>query len=175
MKHTITPQRLTALCQINRWRGWTVRPYSVGEHCAIGAYVLEWFKRSRIEVVAFWLHDMHETEVIGDVPRPDKARFVNAEYHAAVDLFDAHLGNAAGLSRGWQSDKALKRMDMLMMRVENDIISVNRDPDLTTPDYRTDPMAEMIRECIEDRTFDTPEKVVSLWDRHGMWEVIGNE
>ena len=171
----VTPARLNALCNINRWGGWTVRPFSVAEHCAIGAATLWWFKRPDWQVRAFWLHDMHETEHVGDVPSPDKARYMNNEYHAAVDLFDLPLGNQAGLSRGWQKHPAIKKMDMLLRQVENDYIASQRDPDLPTPDYENDPVARKVRESVMLGTFSTHEKVFEAWERDKMWEVVGHE
>jgi hypothetical protein len=90
----VDTRRLNAAAHIARWRGWTKRPYSILEHMVVGAEVMRRLGYSRDAQAWFLLHDMHETEVIGDVPTPDKAAYCNEDFHRACDAFDAGVRDA---------------------------------------------------------------------------------
>lgn len=160
----ITRNRLTALCNINRWRGWTVRPYSVGEHTAVGAWVLDWFKRPDVQVERWWPHDMHETEIVGDVPTPDKKLYMTSDYHLACRNFDVLVGDEMGLNSEWWNDYNIKQFDRKMLIVENDLIALCKDPEIPAPDY-DEPMTGMIRDVIVNGTFSSTERVIEAYNR----------
>lgn len=174
----ITKDRITALCNLNRWRGWTKRPYSVGEHTAIGAWVLDWFKYPDEVVKRWWMHDMHETEVIGDVPTPDKNAYVNVAYDVAVEDFDTQLGAEMGLGDLWWRDAAVKKFDRKMLLIENDLIALRKDPALPAPAYDIDPMLVMIRDIIETPSFAGERglaEVINYYSRDAKrfgWEAV---
>lgn len=167
----ITRERLKALSQINRWRGWTRRPYSVGEHTAIGAYVMDWFKIGDKYVKRWWMHDMHETEIVGDVPTPDKAKYMRLSYDHAVEDFDTRLGEEMGLCDGrplWWRCPKVKQMDRTMLLVENDFMAVNRDESLSRCDT-SHPIVDMVINLIGAETFATPDRVIDLWNKN-VWK-----
>ena len=170
----VTQQRITALCNIARWRGWTNRPFSVGEHTAIGAAVMLWFGRPDTHVKRWWMHDMHETEIVGDVPTPDKARYMNLDYETAIEEFDMRLGDQMGLGDFWWRDKAVKDFDRNMIIVENALIAMIGDPTLPAPDFK-DPVQKMIRDLIIQKTFSDPSDVAKSFNRAAMrygWGVL---
>lgn len=163
MTKLITQERLRALCHLSRWRGWTVRPYSVGEHTAIGANVMRRMDLNREIIKSWWLHDMHETEIGGDIPRPDKRVIVNDAYRDMVADFDHRIGIEAGLPEGvWNCHYVVTGMDQMMLEVENDLITTRRDLSLSKPDYESR-MVKMIRDLIHDATFSTFDSVRREW------------
>ena len=172
----VTRERITAMCHINRWRGWTTRPYSVGEHVAIGANTMSWFSRPAEQMQRWWMHDMHETEIIGDVPTPDKCMYVNAAYDAAVEEFDVRLGAEMGLGDLWWRDKGVKDIDRKVLIVENELIAVRKDPALPEPDH-SDPMVQdMVANMLVGKlVWSTPDSVIRLYNKHALmygWEQI---
>ena len=170
MTNLLTENRLRAMCHLSRWRGWTVRPYSVGEHTAIGASVMMWFKYERSAIRAWWLHDMHETEIVGDVPTPDKRMYMSDRYADDVQVFDWRVGQEAGLDAVWPLWTSTKHVDRKMLCIENDLIVTRRDDTLPAPDYN-DAFQAMIRRHIMERTFADADTVVRLWHNHGMGDL----
>lgn len=165
MTEIITRERIIAMSHISRWRGWTTRPYSVGEHTAIGAFAADWFKRQREQCRRWWLHDFHETEIIGDVPTPDKKAYANADYYVAVEEFDMRLGIEAECSEFvWWNDIGVKAIDRKMLLVENDLITLRKDPDLPAPNY-DDAMQKLMKDLITNATFSTSDRVVEYWNK----------
>lgn len=159
-----TRERFTALCRINRWGGWTKRPYSVGEHTAIGAWVANWFKFRDDSIHHWWMHDMHETEIVGDVTTPQKHLYMNEMYFTDVADFDRQLGLGLNFRDGWWGDATIKRLDRKMLLVENDLIAVNPDPELPAPDY-TDALQKEIRSRILGRYYTCPDAVIDAYNR----------
>ena len=159
----LTPERINALSHLSRWRGWTKRPYSVLEHCCVGANVLQWFKWSSGLQRKWWLHDLHETEIVGDVPTPDKHEYMNQRFDIAVEEFDTALGNEVEFGPKWWRDKTLKKIDRCMLLVENDQLATRKDPLLCKPDYN-DPMVTGMYRLIDQRVYDDQAKAVTkLW------------
>ena len=113
-------QRLNAAANIARWRGWTSRHYSILEHMVIGTQILDERGASLPAQRMFLLHDMHETEVIGDVPTPDKKMFCNPLFHHACDAFDKQMYDSYGdLCRTTQYERdVVADMDDAMARIE---------------------------------------------------------
>lgn len=83
--------RINAAFHINRWRGWTHRPYSILEHMVIGTEVMADMGMPIEAQRWFLLHDMHETEIVGDVPTPEKTLYCNTAFHIACQDFDNAL------------------------------------------------------------------------------------
>jgi hypothetical protein len=161
----LTLDRLHAAANINRWRGWTKRPYSILEHQLIGAQVmLDVMSADRQLVEQFMVHDMHETEVIGDVPTPDKKMYCNTMFDIACEDFDMTLGIELNLPSRWWTDKSVKWMDRQMLLCENDHMSTRPDPSLHAPDWT------LIQGEIKKRLkYPSPNVVASwlqLWGRN---------
>jgi len=148
----ITVGRVMAMSHISRWRGWTDRPFSILEHSMIGYEVATWFKWPEIECKKWLLHDVHETEIIGDVPTPDKKIYCNESYHAACGSFDATLSFEFDLPVTWMRSPYVKRMDRMMRDVEHDTIATIADPGTPVPNYR-DGALKMIRDEIRSARF----------------------
>lgn len=160
----VTRERMQALCHLNRWRGWTTRPYSVGEHVAVGAFVMDWFKRPDKQVAAWWMHDMHETEIMGDIPTPDKDRYMGTSYFNDVEDFDIRLGDEMNLPQLWWRSPKLKGMDYIMLQVEYTMLVTLSDHSISPPDYDS-PFVEAIRNAIGLGVFSDPEKVISYYNK----------
>lgn len=162
----ITPQRIDALNQINRWRGWTVRPFSVLEHTMIGWHVIDWFKWSDQAKRHWLMHDMHETEIVGDVPTPDKAAYMNAAYFQAVTEFDVTLAREVGFHMEWFDALPIKVTDRRMFIAENHLIASRADP--TAPPYDDrDPMVKMMADLIRSETYAGEAAVTAFWKAWG--------
>lgn len=144
----ITRRRLNAMCNINRWYGDTTRPFSIMEHTAIGAHVAVWFRWSPLAQRCWWLHDIHESEICGDVSTPDKSLYTGDDYTNAVREFDDLLGfEVDGMPMHWWEDPVIRIMDTMMRDVENDLIVVGKRQGVPAPNYN-DPRQKMIRELI---------------------------
>jgi len=129
----ITENRIIAASHINRWRGWLKRPFSILDHMVIGAEMLRYVGRPDHVVKKFLVHDMHETQFMGDITTPDKARYCNSRYHRDVADFDFALGDEMGWSGDrWWLDSQVKAMDELMKRIEN--VEVRIGPLAEIPD-----------------------------------------
>jgi hypothetical protein len=158
----LTRDRLEAAANINRWRGWTKRPYSILEHQLIGAQVmLDVMDTDRELARLFLLHDMHETEVIGDVPTPDKKLYCNTMFDIACEDFDMRLATELDLPARWWSEQSVKWMDRQMLLCENDHMSTRRDPTLHAPEWN------LVQKEIAKRLKYPVEDVVASWVR--MW------
>jgi hypothetical protein len=161
----ITRERIVALSHVSHWRGWTKRPYSVGEHTAVGLHAMNWFKRPVEQMRRWCLHDIHETEVVGDVPTPDKREYMNEKYFTAVEEFDFRLGVEAGCTDFfWWEDQGVKDVDWKILLVENDLIRFEPSPSIPSPDY-SDPFQHHIRNCIQRQTFATSDRVIIMWNK----------
>lgn len=125
LREIITDDRIMALSNINRWRGYTNRQYSVLEHTVVGISVmhLQGHKYSKYQQRRFALHDIHESEFIGDVPAPDIVKYCNSDYHADVRAFDKKLLKAAGITKvAHLSCPESDVMDMTIRTAEHEVL-----------------------------------------------------
>jgi len=127
----ITRGRIGSLGNIARWRGWTTRPFSVCEHTTIGTEVARQMGASIMDQKAFLMHDIHETEIIGDVPTPDKREYVNEKFHVDVRRFDRNLSLETGVPYLAMTGSIVKYYDNIMLKAENHSIVDRRDPEVT--------------------------------------------
>lgn len=143
----ITPERIWAASNLNRWRGWTTRRIPLTMHMrATAGAILELTGDTKLALMSL-VHDLHETEIVGDVPTPDKGRYMNTLYHQDVQQFDTRLAHEVGFDVMqrcdpsssalvfWQHHPILRTADRAALIVENThfVVPERRDPKL--PDY----------------------------------------
>lgn len=164
--------RLMAAAHICRWRGWTKRHYSILEHMVVGTTVLAAMDAPENVQRWFLLHDMHETEICGDIPTPDKARYCNIAFDLACKDYDNSLRDIYGdLVRLTAAERQMvKEMDEAMAIVEHATISLRICPDVARPVW--DERQSRIGKCISRSAW--PARVlVAQWHRNakrlGMW------
>lgn len=154
----LTLDRVRAAANINRWRGWTKRPYSILEHQLIGAQVmLDVMGVDRELVRMFMVHDMHETEVVGDVPTPDKKLYCNTMFDIACENFDLDLATELNFPARWWSETAVKFMDRQMLLCENANMSTRQDPHIHAPEWT------LVQKEIAKRLKYPSPNVVAAW------------
>jgi hypothetical protein len=164
--------RLMAAAHICRWRGWTTRHYSILEHMIVGTEVLEQMKAPENVQRWFLLHDMHETEICGDIPTPDKARYCNIQFDLACEDYDNRLRDTYGdLVRLTAAERLMvKDMDHAMMVVEHALVSSRICPDVPRPDWGA---AQTIIRGLIPRNTPPTLVLIAQWHRHakrlGMW------
>jgi hypothetical protein len=152
----LTPERIFAASHICRWRGRVHRHYSVLEHSVIGAWVLRELGYDHNAVRSFLLHDLEETEFCGDIPTPDKAAYMNADYFADVRVWEDELYRETEVKR---NIAVVSLMDEIMMRAEYASVVTFADD---AP--RTDSTIRFARCMIDADEFGTPEQWWQLWE-----------
>lgn len=164
--------RLMAAAHICRWRGWTKRHYSILEHMIIGTEALHQIGAPENVQRWFLIHDMHETEICGDIPTPDKAEYCNIQFDLACEAYDDTLRETYGDLVRLNPDhrNMVKDMDYDMAVVEHVAISTRICNDMERPDWRL--TQKTIRNLIP-RTGPPTLLMVQQWHRHakrlGMW------
>ena len=128
-------ERLRAASHISRWRGWTHRPYSNLEHMNTGTEVLRRMRMPESVQRLFLIHDMHETEVIGDVPTPDKVLFCNDRFRNACNSFDRALFKTLSMSPSQYDIGIVAHLDRDMAIVEHDTLVTRRCPEIPDPNW----------------------------------------
>jgi hypothetical protein len=118
----LTPARISAASRICRFGGWTTRHYSILEHQVVGCIALRQMDAPPDVQKAFLIHDMHETEIVGDVRTPDKALYLNDRYGHAVAVWDASLCLEIGLPFGMLRNADVKMMDTITLGVESQLV-----------------------------------------------------
>lgn len=168
--HTLlTKDRVRALANLNRWNGWTRRPYSVLEHSLIGFKVLRDMGYSREAQRGFLLHDLHETE-FSEIITPVKQDFVTHEYHVAVagwdDMLCRSLGELTGITRG----EDVAHMDLVMRDAESvSVATAPWKPHVEHADIETGVMIGRAVCEIRDSMFASPTAAVAFfWDAMEM-------
>ena len=162
----ITENRIAAASHITRWRGWVNRSFSILDHMVIGAEILRFIGRSDRVVKQFLVHDMHETQFVGDITTPDKARYCNGQYHRDVTDFDFALGDEMGWSgERWWMNAHVKSMDEIMKRVENVEVRVKALPEIELPN---DEMVQIFREM------ETRVRQMGGAQKH-FWRLVNDE
>jgi hypothetical protein len=157
----VTRGRTEALANVNRWGGWTTRPYSVLEHSVIGASVLLHNSEALLALV-FLLHDYEESE-FGDIVTPIKHLYTNTAYDLAVERFNIHLFDQAGVDAMLVRHPLVKRIDEEMAWAENRTVATRGDPrfDDAHPDTVT---ATLAVDMIESQVFASPENaILKFW------------
>ena len=124
-----------ALALINRYDGHTRQPISVAQHCVMGAEAMLHETGSVRLAALFLLHDAHEAYV-GDTGTPVQlalAALCPAAGEALRKLrrrFDVAIHVAAGVTLpGAEEHRAVKRMDLRMLRAERDALMAVRPQD----------------------------------------------
>lgn len=121
----ITPDRIAAGVNIIRWNGWMTTPISIIRHSvAMHDCILRVAPEAKLAARMALIHDLHETEIVGDVPTPDKRKYMNTLYHIHVADFDAAVAREAGVpltinGAAWWTDNTLKTADKSAVIVEN--------------------------------------------------------
>lgn len=152
----LTTQRIKQAANICRWRGKVRRHYSILEHSVIGAWVLRHIGYDHNAVRSFLLHDLEETEFCGDIPTPDKALYMNADYFRDVRIWDEALFEECEVDR---NVPVISLMDENMRHAEHAAVALVPDD---AP--QTDPTIRMCRILIDADEFGTPEQWWQLWD-----------
>lgn len=131
----LSASRVKALSRINRYNGWTSRPYSVLEHTVLGATAMLRMGKPQPLVRAFLLHDMHETE-FGDEIRPVQRDYPNPALVRAKHEWDVRLFSECGLHKSLIGCTDVINMDNLMLSFElNHSTLVTRLTDRDFPEY----------------------------------------
>ncbi len=121
----ITPDRIVAGSRIIRWNGWMREPISIIRHSvAMHDCILRLGPEAKMAARMALIHDLHETEIVGDVPTPDKRKYMNTLYHIHVADFDENVASEAGIPRmiggaAWWSNSVLRTADKTAVIVEN--------------------------------------------------------
>lgn len=152
----LTRHRIIQASHICRWNGRVWRHYSILEHTNIGALVLRELGYDHNAVKSFLLHDLEETEFCGDIPTPDKAIYMNADYFRDVREWDTRLHVECEVEVDLD---AVRMMDEIMVRAEYTTVSRRVDD---AP--RTDANIRLARVLIDAGTYGTPELWWQLWD-----------
>lgn len=152
----LTPARIEQAANICRWRGRVKRHFSILEHSVIGAWTLRTHGHNVDAVRSFLLHDLEETEFVGDVPTPDKAIYMNADYFRDVREWDNRLFIECGVKRNLP---VIEMMDEVMCRAEHATVSLVPDD---AP--RTDALIRWCRVMIDADEFGTPQQWWDLWN-----------
>lgn len=117
-----------ALALINRYDGHTHIPFSVAQHCILGAEALL-NETGDVRLAAlFLLHDAHEAYV-GDIGTPVQQALRALDPGALIALrelrsrFDVAIHAAAGIALPDEREtRLIKRMDIRMLRAERDAL-----------------------------------------------------
>lgn len=160
--------RLQAAAHINRWRGWTVRPISILEHMVIGVDIMHLIGMGETEQKLFLIHDMHETEVIGDVPTPDKNRYCNSAFHEACARFDIDLMSRYGIFGADAHDHAMSHlMDHHMSIVEHEMLALVNIDGIEPMNRDKHPIQSLIWSALmDDECTRTSQRLIERWLDH---------
>lgn len=142
----ITRKHIEALANINRFNGWTKRPYSVLEHTVIGTKHALMSGESEAVAKAFMLHDLEEA-VFGDIVRPVKRVFMRDSYFREVDRWNRELTNWAGCEKTTSAltSIAVKQLDDDMLAAELETIATLSDTGYPFDPIQHDGIASMIK------------------------------
>ena len=170
----ITTDRIRAGCNIIRWRGWMHNPVNIIQHSNNVARAILLMTGDKVLARAGLVHDLHETEYVGDVPTPDKARYMNSLYDEHVYNFDTAIAQEAriptmlnysgiGVIR-WCHHETLRAADRAAAIVENRFYSARPDPTMTKFDDTVIWHAKMREIYAESFTINHSEEWWELWD-----------
>lgn len=152
----ITHRNITALGHINRYNGWTRRPYSVLEHTMIGCMVIANDTYFRIGTVmesdfardvtrGFLIHDLEES-VFGDIIRPTKRRYMTDDYFRDVDDWHNDLYEWLQWRPTAAAIEKVKRIDDVMICAEINSVTfgIHDNTHIFNPDDFTHAMADFL-------------------------------
>lgn len=141
----ITRHHIDALANINRFNGWTTRPYSVLEHTVIGVKFALETGMSEVAAKAFMLHDLEES-VFGDVVRPLKSKYMNEGYFAAVGNWERRLEKWVDLPHVLTAHHSdVKYIDDAMLAAELHTVATVTDEDYPYDNIEHEAIANMIQ------------------------------
>jgi hypothetical protein len=118
----LTRERVEALNRINRFAGWTTRPYSVLEHSVIGAKLTT----NRTLQKAFLLHDMEES-AFGDIITPVKRKYMPPAYFAEVEAWVRDLAVETSVPFSAIDGDQVHMLDATMLAAEKRTIYAGHD------------------------------------------------
>lgn len=118
----LTRERVQALARINRYTGWTSRPYSVLEHSVIGAKLV----LPGVVQRAFLLHDMEES-AFGDIISPVKRKYMPPQYYADVEAWVRDLAAETKVPYDAIDGDEVHILDATMMAAETRTIYVGEN------------------------------------------------
>lgn len=118
----LTRERVVALSRLNRYCGWTTRPFSVLEHSVIGAKLTP----NRTLQKAFLLHDFEES-VFGDIISPVKRKYMPAAYYMDVEAWVRDLAVETKVPYSAIDGEQVHYLDALMMAAETRTIYVGEN------------------------------------------------
>ncbi len=141
----ITRNHLVALSQMNRFNGWTSRPYSVLEHTVIGTKHALMTGETEAVAKAFMLHDMEEA-VFGDIVRPVKKVYMREGYFREVSRWERSLAEWAGCAAAQSAmhSVTVKNLDDAMLAAELHTVALVDDADHPFDPIEHEGMANMI-------------------------------
>lgn len=163
----LTQERVEALSRINRFAGWTSRPYSVLEHSVIGAT----FATSRVLKRAFLLHDMEES-AFGDIISPVKRRFMPAAYYEEVDAWNRGLAHETKVPYSAIDGEQVHHFDAVMLAAETRTIYVGENRHIEAYGWRADipaggeAMCNLAIDLIRVGAFQGDRAITAFWQ---MW------
>lgn len=156
----ITDERLIAASRTYRFGGWTTRPYSILEHMVIGAIRLKEEGFNAAAWGGFLLHDIEETELVGDVQSPHKDKYMNQLYFLHVKDFNVDLAAEAGMGSKRLDSPMVKKMDDDLWRVEALVLNARvlgmESDRLCSINERTYNLTHMVSEGAYSREYTVP-------------------
>jgi hypothetical protein len=157
----LTRNRIEALAKINRYAGWTTRPFSVLEHSVIGAKLTP----NRVLRNAFLLHDMHETEFGGDITSPVKRKYISAQYHLDVKTWDLDLAVETHVPYSAIDGDEVHYIDALMLAAETRSICAKKDfvAEIPVGGYM---LCDLAKEIIKSEAYAGDNAITAFWQ---MW------
>ena len=109
----LTRERVVALSRLNRYCGWTTRPFSVLEHSVIGAKLTP----NRTLQKAFLLHDFEES-AFGDIISPVKHKYMVPQYHIDVEEWVRNLAVETKVPYSAIDGEQVHHLDRVMLVAE---------------------------------------------------------
>lgn len=160
----LTRERVQALSRINRYAGWTSRPYSVLEHSVLGTRLTP----NRTLQKAFLLHDMEES-AFGDIISPVKRRFMPPAYFREVEDWVRNLAVETRVPFSAIDGDQVHWMDAVMMAAETRTIYVGENRHVEAAGWVApiptagDAGVEWIKHLIETEEYAGDKAVTAFW------------
>ena len=165
----LTRERVEALARINRYTGWTTRPYSVLEHSVIGAKLTP----NRTLQKAFLLHDMEES-AFGDIISPVKRKYMSADYFMAVEAWVRDLAVETKVPYSAIDGEQVHHLDRVMLAAEKATVyaGLNRmtgdaslvlDAEIPTGGYM---LCDWAKQVIRSGAYAGDNAITAFWQ---MW------
>lgn len=165
----LTRERVQALARINRYTGWTTRPYSVLEHSVIGAKLVP----PGVVQRAFLLHDMEES-AFGDIISPVKRKYMSPEYHADVETWVRDLAAETKIPYSAIDGEQIHHLDRVMLAAEKSTVyaGLNRmtgdaslvlEADIPAGGYE---LCDWAKQIIKSGAYAGDQAITAFWQ---MW------